>query len=86
MKTLPIALVTLLLAACAAPATAPATVKVPVPVPCQAAVPARPVFPAEALTGDEDLWTIGKALWADLLAREAYERQLRTALEGCVAP
>lgn len=73
-----------LIAGCAGPATAPATVKVAVATPCDAPVPPVPVFPADTLTGDEDLFTIGKTLWADRKARQAYEIEVRTALEGCV--
>jgi len=73
------------LAGCAGSPTAPGTVKVPVPMPCDADVPALPVFPADTLTGDEDIFTLGKTLWADRKARQAYELKVRTALEGCTA-
>lgn len=73
------------LAGCAGSPTAPATVKVPVPMPCDVDVPALPVFPADTLTGDEDIFTLGKTLWADRKARQAYELKVRTALEGCTA-
>jgi len=46
-------------------------------------VPTRPSFPADSLTGDEDVFTLGKTLWADRQARMAYEAEVRTALEGC---
>lgn len=84
MRTLTAALVALLAAACASPPTAPAVVKQAVPeAPCVVSVPPRPVFPADALTGTEDLFTIGKTLLADIRARAAYELQLETALGGC---
>lgn len=73
------------LAGCAGSPTAPGTVKVAVSTPCEADVPALPVFPADTLTGDEDIFTLGKTLWADRKARQAYELKVRTALEGCTA-
>lgn len=71
------------LAGCGTAPSIPTTVSVAVAQPCDAPVPDRPVFPAETLTGAEDLFTIGKTLWADINARAAYELKLRTALEGC---
>ena len=73
------------LTGCAGQPTAPATVKVPVATPCDAPVPALPVFAADTLKGDEDIFTLGKTLWADRKARKAYEIEVRTALEGCTA-
>ena len=84
MKPLLIILVAMVLAGCAGGATAPGVVKEAVYMPCNAPVPEKPVFPADTLTGDEDLWTMGKTLWADHKARQAYELEIRTALEGCV--
>ncbi len=79
-----LALVCLPLLACASAPSAPAVVKQAVAEPpCKADVPPRPTFPAETLSGQEDLWTIGTALWADHQARRAYELQLETALRGC---
>lgn len=78
------ALSVIALAGCAGTATAPGTVKVAVATACDAPVPAKPVFPADTLTGDEDIFTLGKTLWADRKARQAYEMEIRTALEGCV--
>lgn len=75
----------LALAGCAGTPSAPGTTKVPVATPCDAPVPARPVFPADTLTGAEDIFTLGKTLWSDRKAREAYEIEIRTALEGCTA-
>jgi hypothetical protein len=74
-----------LLAGCADTPTAPGVVKEAVYMPCDAPVPALPVFPADTLTGDEDIFTLGKTLWADRKARQAYELKVRTALEGCTA-
>jgi len=84
MRPLPILLAAMILAGCAGTPTAPAVVKEAVYMPCNAPVPALPVFPADTLAGDEDLWTMGKTLWADRQARQAYELEIRTALEGCV--
>lgn len=77
--------VAIALTGCAGSSTAPGTVKVPVSAPCDADVPALPVFPADTLTGDEDIFTLGKTLWSDRKARQAYELKVRTALESCTA-
>ncbi len=74
----------ILIAGCAGTPAAPITVKVAVPVPCQVQIPPKPVFPADTLTGDEDIWTLGVTMWADRKARQAYELQVETALAGCV--
>lgn len=71
------------LAGCGSSPAIPATVNVAVATPCDAPVPDKPVFPSESLTGNEDIFTLGKTLWADLQLRTAYELKLRTALEGC---
>lgn len=79
--------IALLLAGCGSfGRPAPVPVKVAVPVPCQVSIPPVPVFPADTLTGSEDLFTLAKTLWADHQARKAYELELRTALEACTAP
>lgn len=72
-----------ILAGCGSTPSIPATVSVAVDKPCDVPVPDKPVFPAETLTGNEDIFTLGKTLWADHKARQAYELKLRTALEGC---
>lgn len=52
--------------------------------PCSAArIPAKPAFPADSLTGGEDIFTLGVTLWADRKARRAYELLVETALKGC---
>lgn len=76
----------LILAGCSTVETAPATVSVAVFRPCPTSMPPRPVFPTESLALDADIWTIGTALWAEILAREAYELQLATRLQGCIEP
>lgn len=83
LGVLGLVLLAAVLAGCSSAPTIPATVSVAVDKPCDVPVPDKPVFPAEALTGGEDLFTIGKTLWADHKARQAYELKLRTALEGC---
>lgn len=59
-------------------------VKVPVPVPCLETLPEKPTFPADSLSPRADVFTKGKVLWADRLARKAYELKLETALAACV--
>lgn len=73
-----------LLAGCAS--GPPVEVKVPVPVPCLQALPRKPAFPADSLSPRADVFTKGKVLWADRLARKAYELELETALAACVKP
>lgn len=46
-------------------------------------VPPRPAFPADALTGKEDVFTIGVTLWADRKARQAYELPLEAFYAEC---
>ena len=76
------------LAGCAGlPQTAPATVKVAAAEePCKADVPPRPAYPADILTGDEDLFTMGSTLWADRKARQARELVLETIVLICTKP
>ena len=76
-------LLIVLLAGCASKPVPPSIVKVAVEMPCQVAVPNRPVFPADDLELEADIWTLGTALWADRKAREAYEIDLRMRLVGC---
>ena len=72
------------IAGCGMLETAPITVdRAVAEAPCKVDVPVRPVFPADTLTGDEDIFTIGKTLWADRLARRGYGLQLETAIKGC---
>jgi hypothetical protein len=76
----------LLLSGCAT-APAPAiTVKTAVAEPCPTTVPPRPAYAGDRLTGDEDLWTIGTALWAERKQRQAHELDLTLRLKGCVEP
>lgn len=76
----------LLLAGCETTRTAPASIPRPVPeAPCKADVPARGVMPADTLTGDEDIFTLGAVLWADRLTRQAYELKLEIIVARCTA-
>ena len=59
------------------------TVKVPVPVPCNPPAVDRPAMPTEALLGLEDVFVVGRALWAELEVRDGYEERLRAAVDGC---
>ncbi len=73
-----------LLAACG---VAPVqTVKVPIPVPCDAAEPARPAMPTEALSPGVDLDRFAAAAMAEIELREGYEGELRAAVRACAAP
>lgn len=73
-----------ILSGCVTTGTAPATVKEAVPeAPCKAEVPARPVFPGDTLTGEEDIFTIGTQLWAERKARQAYELRLEIIVAKC---
>lgn len=73
-----------LLAGCQTTSTAPTVTKQAVPeAPCKASLKAKPAYPADTLKGDEDIWSIGLALWADRKARQARELELETVVEGC---
>jgi hypothetical protein len=77
-------LLCLLITGCAASAP-PAVVKieVPVSVPCTIALPATPVFAVDALPLDADIWDMMAALRADRIQRQAYEKELETAIQAC---
>lgn len=78
------ALAVVFAAGCASPPpVAPVVVPKAVAVACPTAMPPRPAFPVDRLTGNEDIWTIGTALWADRKARQAYELELEVRLRGC---
>lgn len=78
-------LLVMAVAGCAGMETAPGNTKEAVAEPpCDASkVPQRPVLSADSLTGDEDVWTMGKTLWADRKARIAYELQLEKIADEC---
>lgn len=78
-----VALVGLLAACGVAPVQ---TVKVPIPVPCDAAEPARPAMPTEALSPGVDLDRFAAAAMAEIELREGYEGELRAAVRACAAP
>lgn len=70
------------LAGCAS--VAPSMVKVAVTETCVDRMPEKPAFPADDLDLEVDIFTKGKVLWADRLARKAYELKLETAIAACV--
>ena len=80
-------LLCVMLSGCVTTGTAPGAVKQAVPeAPCKANLAARPIYPADTLTGDEDIWVMGTQLWADRKARQARELVLETTIEGCTKP
>lgn len=58
----------------------------PIPVECREKVADRPAMPTEAFTAKPTLDALVKALDAEIVLREAYEVQLRTALVICTTP
>lgn len=58
----------------------------PIPIECREKVPDRPSMPTEAFTAKPALDAWVKAADAEIVLREAYEVQLRTALVTCTAP
>ena len=82
-----LALLCSMTAGCETAGTAPASVKAAVPeAPCKASLAPKPVYPADTLTGEEDIWVLGTQLWADRKARQARELVLETTIEGCTKP
>lgn len=74
----------LFLAACSAqPVVKPVKVEVPVPVPCHAPAVLHPVWPTQALDGQESLPAQIKAFLAENELRQAYESQMEAALAAC---
>lgn len=63
----------------------PVSVRVAVPVPCRVQVPTVPAWPADSLTGNEDIYVSVKTLWADRLLRTAHIQRLTDALNVCVS-
>lgn len=66
--------------------TARTTTPEPIPVECREKVPARPAMPTEALTVKPTIDQLLKHQDAEIVVREAYEVQLRTALVICTTP
>lgn len=81
----PVILLLLLVTGCAATTTL-TPVSVPVPIACQQEMPARPAMPTEGFATKPTLDQFVQAAQAELLRREGYEGQLRTALEACRKP
>jgi hypothetical protein len=73
------------LGTCSSP-TARTITQVPVPVECKEKVPFRPSMPTEAFTTKPELDALVKAQDAEIVLREGYEGQLRTALVICTTP
>lgn len=61
-------------------------VNVPIPVACDAAEPARPAMPTEALSAGVDLDRFAAAAMAEIELREGYEGEVLAALRACTAP
>lgn len=59
------------------------TVEVPVPVPCNQPMPTKPDFALDKAHPSDRLFVKGQATYAELLQRQAYERQLEDALTAC---
>lgn len=74
------------LAGCFGTFTTRSTTPVPVPVECKEKVPARPAMHTDAFTTKPDLDALVKAQDAEIVVREAYEVELRTALVACTSP
>lgn len=60
--------------------------QVPIPVECKEKVPARPAMPTEAFITEPPLDQWVKAVDAEIVVRDAYEVELRTALVACTSP
>ncbi|MFJ3259824.1 hypothetical protein ACIPK7_06180 [Pseudomonas sp. NPDC086581] len=76
----------MLLTACASqPAPEPRTVRVevPVPVPCKVGPVAVPIWATASLRQTDSLQTKVRALLAERLQRQGYERQLVAAVQAC---
>ncbi len=73
------------LAGCAGDPAAPAMVREAVAEPpcAPGKLPKRPAYAADSLTGGEDIWTLGTAIWADRKARQGYIRELEAFAAGC---
>ncbi len=61
-------------------------VRVPIAVPCEVATPVRPRMDTEHLPLDAKVDVQARAMRAEIERREAYEGQLRTALDVCTSP
>lgn len=77
----------LMVTGCATTETAPQGVQAVAEAPCDPAKAPKPrPLPADSLTGAEDLFTWGTTMWADYLARRAYQRELEAFVEECTKP
>jgi hypothetical protein len=73
-----------LLAGCAAPAVLQA--RTAIPVECREPEPERPAMPTDNLTPEASLDASVQAMQAELVLRDGYEDQLRTAFHACTSP
>lgn len=78
-----VATLCLALAACAATPKPPAVVKVPILTKCTPTFPERPVFAADAVGLDSDIFQLVQALLIDRLQRQRVMAEERAALEAC---
>jgi hypothetical protein len=88
MKALIIALA-FTLAACASTdgASPDATKQAVSEAPCNPSKrPQKRTLPADALTGDENIFVWGATMWADFLARRAYQLEMETFIDECTKP
>jgi len=59
------------------------TVEVPVPVPCRVPDIQRPTFAIDSIPEDADVFVMIRGLWATVEQWEAYEMQMRAAIDAC---
>jgi len=85
MKTIAVFAIALALTGCSM-FTTRTTTSVPLPVECREKVPNRPAMPTEAFATKPNLDVLVKAQDAEIVVRQAYEVQLRTALVTCTTP
>lgn len=85
MKHIALAVMLLALTGCST-FTARTVTEKPIPVECREKVPARPAMPTDAFITEPPLDQWVKAVDAEIIIRDAYEVQLRTALAICTTP
>ena len=85
MRAAAAAVAALLCTACATEGVAPGVVKAATPeAPCDAGkAPRARTYPADTLTGQEDIYQLGVVLWADRLERRAYQREAEAFIAEC---
>ena len=87
MKLVNLLLILPFLASCATPDPVikyeTVEVKIPIPVECKTPVPPKPDYNFDKLRIEDTIYDKTKALLADRLLRDAYEKELKAALESC---